>query len=142
MCINKVKKFCDHSMILWEMAGDLPTNGLNQPPPMSFRVKSSWINNIQFTSFQMWNVFSLKLLVYCSLRFSWYRCGTKIMLFPMILFMFFKVNWMLLIQLLSMIFICKRMNCFLGITFINWIGPLKLVGVVMSCWCYNSGRDP
>ena len=39
MFIDKFKKFCDHSMILWEMAGVLLTNGLNQPPPsMSFRV--------------------------------------------------------------------------------------------------------
>ena len=39
MFMDKVKKFCDHSMILWEMAGDLLTDGLNQPPPAVFRVK-------------------------------------------------------------------------------------------------------
>ena len=33
MFMDKVKKFCDHSMILWEMAGDLLTNGQNPPPP-------------------------------------------------------------------------------------------------------------
>ena len=31
--------FCDHSMILGEMAGDLLTDGLPQPPPGAFRVK-------------------------------------------------------------------------------------------------------
>ena len=31
--MDNVKKFCDHSMILLEMAGDLLTNGLKQPPP-------------------------------------------------------------------------------------------------------------
>ena len=36
MFMDKVKKFCDHSMILWEMAGVLLTNGLNQPPPHVF----------------------------------------------------------------------------------------------------------
>ena len=42
MFMDKVKKFCDHSMILWEMAGDLLTDGLPQPtPPMSFMVKTS-----------------------------------------------------------------------------------------------------
>ena len=40
MFMHKVKKFCDHSMILWEMAGDLLTNGLNPPPPAAFRVKN------------------------------------------------------------------------------------------------------
>ena len=33
MFFDKVKKFCDHSMILWEMAGVLLTNGLNQTSP-------------------------------------------------------------------------------------------------------------
>ena len=32
MFIDKVKNFCDHSMILWEMAGDLLTDVLPQPP--------------------------------------------------------------------------------------------------------------
>jgi hypothetical protein len=32
MFMDKVKKFCDHSMILWEMAGDLSTDVLPQPP--------------------------------------------------------------------------------------------------------------
>ena len=40
MFMDKVKKFCDHSMILWEIAGYLLTNGQN-PPPMSF-----WVNVI------------------------------------------------------------------------------------------------
>ena len=29
MFMDRVKKFCDHSMILWEMAGDLLTSGQN-----------------------------------------------------------------------------------------------------------------
>ena len=29
MYMNKHKNFCDHSMILWEMAGDLLTSGLS-----------------------------------------------------------------------------------------------------------------
>ena len=32
MFMDKVKNFCDHSMILWEMAGDLLTDVLPQPP--------------------------------------------------------------------------------------------------------------
>ena len=36
MFMDKIKNFCDHSMILWEMVGDLPSNGLNQPPPLCF----------------------------------------------------------------------------------------------------------
>ena len=39
MFMDKVKKFCEPSLILWEMAGDLLTSGQNQPPPGSFRVK-------------------------------------------------------------------------------------------------------
>ena len=34
MFMDKVKKFWDHSMILWEMAGDLLTNGQNPPQPI------------------------------------------------------------------------------------------------------------
>ena len=48
MFLDILKKFCDHSMILWEMAGDLPNNGLNQPPPMSFRVKSIILNYLMY----------------------------------------------------------------------------------------------
>ena len=36
MFVDKVKNFCDHSMILWEMAGDLLTSGhfWTPPPPL------------------------------------------------------------------------------------------------------------
>ena len=34
MFMDKVKKFCDHSMILWEMAGNLLTSGQNHTPPL------------------------------------------------------------------------------------------------------------
>ena len=37
--MDKVKNFCDHSTILWEMAGDLLTSGHFWTPPASFRVK-------------------------------------------------------------------------------------------------------
>ena len=40
--MDKVKKFCDHNIILLEMAGDLLTNGQNPPPPF-FRVKKMFI---------------------------------------------------------------------------------------------------
>ena len=33
MFMDKVKNFCDHSMILWEMAGDLVAGGHFWPPP-------------------------------------------------------------------------------------------------------------
>ena len=45
MFIDKVKKFCDHSMTLWEMAGDLLTNGLN-PPPQLLGLKESNLANL------------------------------------------------------------------------------------------------
>ena len=41
MFFDKVKKFCDHSMILWEMAGDLLSSGQNPPPPAVFRVNGT-----------------------------------------------------------------------------------------------------
>ena len=47
MFFDKVKKFCDHSMILWEMAGVLLTNRLNQPPPAVFRVKKRLWNTVE-----------------------------------------------------------------------------------------------
>ena len=39
MFMDKVKKFCEPSLILWEMAGDLLTSGSFWTPPASFRVK-------------------------------------------------------------------------------------------------------
>ena len=33
MFMDKVKKFCEPSLILWEMAGNLLTIGQNPPPP-------------------------------------------------------------------------------------------------------------
>ena len=48
MFFDKVKKFCDHSMILWEMAGNLLTSGSfwHPPgPPASFRAKA-WIGSL------------------------------------------------------------------------------------------------
>ena len=49
--MDKVKNFCEHSMILWEMAGNLVTDGLPQPPPGSFRVNTSYLTDsyISFT---------------------------------------------------------------------------------------------
>ena len=42
MFMDKVKKFCDHSMILWEMAGDLLTNGLNQSRVLGLSRKDTY----------------------------------------------------------------------------------------------------
>ena len=41
--MDKVKTFCEHSMIKWEMAGVRLTNAMGwiRPPPMSFRVEES-----------------------------------------------------------------------------------------------------
>ena len=39
MFMDKVKNFCDHSMILWEMGANLLTDGTLWSPPASFRVK-------------------------------------------------------------------------------------------------------
>ena len=41
MFIDKVKNFCDHSMILREMAANQKPIGTLWPPPASFRVKRS-----------------------------------------------------------------------------------------------------
>ena len=45
MYMDKVKNFCDHSIILWEMAGNLLTDGWIPPHPMYFRVNSPSIND-------------------------------------------------------------------------------------------------
>ena len=63
--MDKVKNFCDHKMILWEMGANLLINGHFDPPPASFRVKILWRRNkidsfssrsitSPFLKFQVW----------------------------------------------------------------------------------------
>ena len=58
MFLDILKKFCDHSMILWEMAGDLPTNGLNQPPCL-LRLKSQVLLNLIVQNTNLFGLFYL-----------------------------------------------------------------------------------
>ena len=60
--MDKVKNFCDHSMILWEMAGDLLTSGSFWPPPASLRVKCNKTATKYFGSLCFWTV---ALLEHC-----------------------------------------------------------------------------
>ena len=51
MFMDKVKNFSDHSMILWEMAGDLMTDGLPQPPSPPGAFWASTISRLNFCTF-------------------------------------------------------------------------------------------
>ena len=42
MYMDKVKNFCDHSMILWEMAANQKPTGHFWTTPASFRVKQKY----------------------------------------------------------------------------------------------------
>ena len=54
--MDKVKNFYDHSMILWEMAGNLLTNAMGRilpHPPMSFKVKTMGLETWEI-EYQLW----------------------------------------------------------------------------------------
>ena len=57
--LDNVKNFCDYSMILWKMAGNLLTNGLNQSPPDVLGL--SWKENKILTA----NVWTLNFKLKC-----------------------------------------------------------------------------
>ena len=70
MFMDKVKNFCDHSMILWEMAANQKSKGTLWPTPASFRVKSFFVcislllwrsnaTSISIFSVDMYHVFKM-----------------------------------------------------------------------------------
>ena len=73
MFMDKVKNFCDHKMILWEMGTNLLTNGtLWSPSPASIRVnigtqnllwKSAWGTFWHLCLFTKYNFYSLSMYV-------------------------------------------------------------------------------
>ena len=75
--MDKVKNFCDHSMILWEMAANQKSKGTLWPTPASFRVKDLFWQQI------LWKIHKeFQFVCICSLL-SFYL-GNKMQFFSLI----------------------------------------------------------
>ena len=100
MFMDKVKNFCDHSMILWEMAGDLLTSGSFWPPPLHrlglnqhFKLKNqrNWLKQVGMLKF--WSVINC-IFVHWTKKLTLHRTSSKMRNFFLILPHRFSQNWM------------------------------------------------